>query len=50
MGFCVFCFGNGDKEETDGIQIDYIAISPLTMLKTDLEVDGKYPPVIEALR
>lgn len=38
------------KEEIDGIQIDYIDISPLPMLNTDLEVDGKYPPVVEAFR
>ncbi|KAK5770674.1 hypothetical protein PVK06_046827 [Gossypium arboreum] len=38
------------KEEIDGIQIDYIGISPIPMLNTDLEVDGKYPPVVEAFR
>ncbi|XP_052487715.1 NADPH:quinone oxidoreductase isoform X2 [Gossypium raimondii] len=38
------------KEEIEGIQIDYIDISPLPMLNTDLEVDGKYPPVVEAFR
>ncbi|XP_052482484.1 NADPH:quinone oxidoreductase-like [Gossypium raimondii] len=25
-------------------------ISPIPMLNTDLEVDGKYPPVVEAFR
>ncbi|KAJ0817150.1 putative NAD(P)H dehydrogenase (quinone), NADH:ubiquinone reductase (H(+)-translocating) [Helianthus annuus] len=34
----------------DGIAIEYIDISPLPMLNTDLEVDGKYPPVVEAFR
>ncbi|XVF00236.1 hypothetical protein REPUB_Repub03eG0267500 [Reevesia pubescens] len=38
------------KESVNGIQMDYIDISPLPMLNTDLEVDGKYPPIVEAFR
>ncbi|KAK8643247.1 hypothetical protein V6N13_012551 [Hibiscus sabdariffa] len=38
------------KDEIDGIEIDYVDISSLPMLDTDLEVDGKYPPVVEAFR
>ncbi|XWS08284.1 hypothetical protein CRYUN_Cryun41cG0066600 [Craigia yunnanensis] len=38
------------KESINGIQMEYIDISPLPMLNTDLEVDGKYPPVVEAFR
>lgn len=51
MGFVFFVSAMElTKEEIDGIQIDYIDISPLPMLNTDLEVDGKYPPVVEAFR
>lgn len=32
------------------MEIEYIDISPLPMLNTDLEVDGTYPPVVEAFR
>ncbi|KAE8690622.1 putative NADPH:quinone oxidoreductase 1 [Hibiscus syriacus] len=38
------------KESINGIQMEYIDISPLPMLDTDLEVDGKYPPAVEAFR
>ncbi|XP_022764739.1 NADPH:quinone oxidoreductase-like [Durio zibethinus] len=38
------------RESISGIQMEYIDILPLPMLNTDLEVDGKYPPVIEAFR
>ncbi|XVF82324.1 hypothetical protein PTKIN_Ptkin16aG0037400 [Pterospermum kingtungense] len=38
------------REPINGIQLEYIDISPLPMLNTDLEVDGKYPPVVEAFR
>ncbi|XVE68333.1 hypothetical protein DITRI_Ditri09bG0059300 [Diplodiscus trichospermus] len=38
------------KESVNGIEMEYIDISPLPMLNTDLEVDGKYPPVVEAFR
>ncbi|KGN51093.1 NAD(P)H:quinone oxidoreductase [Cucumis sativus] len=38
------------KESIDGLQIEYLDISPLPMLNTDLEVDGTYPPVVEAFR
>ncbi|XVF82323.1 hypothetical protein PTKIN_Ptkin16aG0037300 [Pterospermum kingtungense] len=38
------------RESINGIRLEYIDISPLPMLNTDLEVDGKYPPVVEAFR
>lgn len=38
------------KESVKGMEIEYIDISPLPMLNTDLEVDGTYPPVVEAFR
>jgi NAD(P)H-dependent FMN reductase len=38
------------KESVTGMEIDYIDISPLPMLNTDLEVDGTFPPVVEAFR
>nr|XP_043634132.1 NADPH:quinone oxidoreductase-like [Erigeron canadensis] len=33
-----------------GMSIEYIDISPLPMLNTDLEIDGKYPPAVQAFR
>ncbi|XP_074284699.1 NADPH:quinone oxidoreductase [Silene latifolia] len=39
-----------ESKEFEGMKIDYIDISPLPMINTDLEVDGKYPPVVEAFR
>ncbi|KAA3464574.1 NADPH:quinone oxidoreductase [Gossypium australe] len=38
------------KESIAGIQMEYIDISPLPMLDTDLEVDGKFPSAVEAFR
>ncbi|KAE8735751.1 putative NADPH:quinone oxidoreductase 1 [Hibiscus syriacus] len=38
------------KESINGIQMEYIDISPLPMLNTDLETDGKFSPVVEAFR
>ncbi|XP_038712165.1 NAD(P)H:quinone oxidoreductase-like [Tripterygium wilfordii] len=38
------------KESIPGMEIEYIDISPLPMLNTDLEVDGTYPPAVEAFR
>ncbi|XP_010557868.1 PREDICTED: NADPH:quinone oxidoreductase [Tarenaya hassleriana] len=38
------------KESVNGVQIEYIDISPLPMINTDLEVDGTYPPAVEAFR
>ncbi|KAJ9567586.1 hypothetical protein OSB04_003552 [Centaurea solstitialis] len=34
----------------EGMSIEYVDISPLPMLNTDLEVDGTYPPVVEDFR
>ncbi|MDG6100330.1 NAD(P)H-dependent oxidoreductase, partial [Alteromonas sp. ZYF713] len=38
------------KNSVDGMSIEYIDISPLPMLNTDLEINGKYPPAVEAFR
>jgi len=38
------------KESVPGLQIEYIDISPLPLINTDLEVNGTYPPVVEAFR
>ncbi|CAL5381566.1 unnamed protein product [Camellia sinensis] len=37
-------------ESINGIKIEYIEIAPLPMLNTDLEVNGTFPPVVEAFR
>lgn len=37
-------------ESIEGMKINYIDISPLPLINTDLEVDGTYPPVVEAFR
>lgn len=34
----------------EGLQIEYVDISPLPLLNTDLEVNGTYPPQVEAFR
>ncbi|XP_028798988.1 NADPH:quinone oxidoreductase [Neltuma alba] len=38
------------KGDIEGMEIEYIDISPLPMLNTDLESDGTYPPEVEAFR
>lgn len=38
------------SESIEGMKIEYIDISPLPMINTDLEVGGTYPPVVEAFR
>lgn len=38
------------KESTNGMQIEYVEVSHLPMINTDLEVDGKYPTVVEEFR
>lgn len=38
------------SESIQGLKIEYIEIAPLPMINTDLEVDGTYPPVVEAFR
>ncbi|KAL3516516.1 hypothetical protein ACH5RR_023424 [Cinchona calisaya] len=38
------------KESIKDVQIEYVDISPLPLLNTDLEVEGTYPPVVEAFR
>jgi len=38
------------SESIQGMKIEYIEIAPLPMINTDLEVDGRYPPVVEAFR
>ena len=32
------------------MQIEYVDISPLPMLNTDLEVDGEFPAAVEVFR
>ena len=38
------------KEAINGMEIEYVDVEPLPMLNTDLEVDGTYPPAVEAFR
>ncbi|KAK4406380.1 NAD(P)H:quinone oxidoreductase [Sesamum angolense] len=38
------------SKSINGLEIEYVDISPLPFLNTDLEVDGTYPPVVEAFR
>ncbi|KAJ0102834.1 hypothetical protein Patl1_05340 [Pistacia atlantica] len=38
------------KDSVKGMEIEYVDIAPLPMLNTDLEVNGTYPPVVEAFR
>ncbi|KAJ7949352.1 NADPH:quinone oxidoreductase [Quillaja saponaria] len=38
------------KEAVSGIQIEYVDISLLPLTDTDLEVNGTYPPEVEAFR
>ncbi|KAK9682192.1 hypothetical protein RND81_10G056900 [Saponaria officinalis] len=39
-----------DSKELEAMKIEYIEVSSLPMINTDLEVDSKYPPVVEAFR
>ncbi|RLN23939.1 putative NADPH:quinone oxidoreductase 2 [Panicum miliaceum] len=38
------------KESIPGLQVDHVDISELPLLNTDLEVDGSFPPAVEAFR
>ncbi|XP_022146336.1 NAD(P)H:quinone oxidoreductase-like [Momordica charantia] len=38
------------EESIKGLEIEYVDISPLPMLNTDLEIDGTFPPAVEAFR
>ncbi|KAJ9685349.1 hypothetical protein PVL29_017395 [Vitis rotundifolia] len=38
------------KEAIEGMEIEYVDISPLSLLNTDLIVGGKFPPAVEAFR
>ncbi|KAL2337142.1 hypothetical protein Fmac_011588 [Flemingia macrophylla] len=38
------------KGTVEGLQIEYVDISPLPLINTDLEVNGTYPPEVEAFR
>ncbi|XP_021774451.1 NADPH:quinone oxidoreductase [Chenopodium quinoa] len=38
------------SESIQTMKINHIDISPLPMINTDLEVDGTYPPVVDAFR
>ena len=41
---------NLSKEAIEGMEIEYVDISPLPLLNTHLIVDGKFPPAVEAFR
>lgn len=38
------------QESINGMEIEYVDISPLPFLNTDLEVDGTFPPEVEEFR
>ncbi|KAL7083754.1 hypothetical protein ACP275_14G182000 [Erythranthe tilingii] len=38
------------SKSINGLEMEYVDISPLPFLNTDLEVNGAYPPVVEAFR
>ncbi|XP_073144031.1 NADPH:quinone oxidoreductase-like [Henckelia pumila] len=38
------------SKSINGLEIEHVDISPLPFLNTDLEVNGTYPPVVEAFR
>ncbi|TVU36823.1 hypothetical protein EJB05_18772, partial [Eragrostis curvula] len=38
------------KESIPGLEVDHVDISELPLLNTDLEVDGGFPPAVEAFR
>lgn len=38
------------KGSSVGLQIEYVDISPLPFLNTDLEINGTYPSEVEAFR
>ncbi|EHA8590688.1 NADPH:quinone oxidoreductase [Cocos nucifera] len=38
------------NESIPGMQIEHVDIEPLPFCNTDLEIDGKYPPPVEAFR
>ncbi|KAL5570610.1 hypothetical protein UlMin_027185 [Ulmus minor] len=38
------------KESIPGLEITYVDISELPLINTDLEVNGTYPPAVEAFR
>lgn len=38
------------KESIKGVNIEYIDISPLPMINTDLEVGGGFPQAVEEFR
>ncbi|KAL3829806.1 hypothetical protein ACJIZ3_018608 [Penstemon smallii] len=38
------------SKSINGLEIEYVDISPLPFLNTDLEVNGTYPPAVEAFR
>ncbi|KAF8009981.1 hypothetical protein BT93_J0840 [Corymbia citriodora subsp. variegata] len=38
------------QQSANGMRIELIDVSPLPMINTDLEVDGRFPPAVEAFR
>lgn len=52
-GFCGdsgFCVAVDIAKSINGLEIEYVQISPLPFVNTDLEVNGNYPPVVEVFR
>lgn len=39
-----------ESKSINGLEMEYIDISPLPMLNTDLEGEGTFPPAVEAFR
>ncbi|KAG8363713.1 hypothetical protein BUALT_Bualt19G0051000 [Buddleja alternifolia] len=46
----LLCAAMDISKSINGLEIEYVDISPLPFLNTDLEVNGTYPPVVEAFR
>ncbi|XP_072961375.1 NADPH:quinone oxidoreductase [Typha angustifolia] len=38
------------KDSIPGVELEHVDIAPLPLLNTDLEVDGTFPPAVEAFR
>lgn len=47
---CVDVVIDISKELNHGVKVEYVDISPLPMLNTDLEVNGSFPAAVEAFR
>ncbi|XP_052194764.1 NAD(P)H:quinone oxidoreductase-like [Diospyros lotus] len=47
---CQAAAAGGEESSLKGMEVEIIDIAPLPMLNTDLEVNGTYPPAVEAFR